>query len=53
MYVEIHKIRFKTKEYAKVWLRYYSKASGKFITEERSVKLDLKVIQLWERWTHP
>lgn len=47
-YVEISKIRYRGPLYWKVNLKYYTKPSGTFMTEEKNIKIYKHVMQFWE-----
>jgi hypothetical protein len=50
IYVELVRLRYRGADYGRYWVRYYSKASGTLIKEERSVKIRDKARQAWEEW---
>jgi hypothetical protein len=49
-YLEIIEIRYQGKNYFKANVRYFTKASGMLIAEEKSVKIYYKVTKFWEIW---
>jgi hypothetical protein len=46
--IELHKLRYRGKGYTKYWIKYYNKANGTFVAEERNVKITDKVKSWWE-----
>lgn len=47
--IQISRIRYANEDYTKANIRYFCKASGRLLTEERNVKLIHKNIQHWYR----
>lgn len=51
-YIEIVRVRFRCKEYIKAHIKWYSKPSGKYMCEERNVKILNKNIKYWKSELH-
>lgn len=49
MYVEIVKIRYRSCDYIKARLNYYTKPGLTLFATENSVKLKLDTIKMWEK----
>lgn len=50
IYVELVRLRYRGEGYGKYHVRYYSKASGRLIAEERNVKILHENMKHWTVW---